>query len=385
MSKQPWVNFQEIRERISLEDVIYQFYNDIDNLTRSGDTLVGPCPVHGGDSARAFRADLSKRIGSASGVWHCFTRCGAQNDGKSGGNAIDFVMMKEKIGVREAALRLKAFFADRFQDGNSHLKEKSDAQGSAASAKTRAAAQATPHVQEEESSKEEDDVAATNPPLDVHLKLKRDHPYLVETRGFSPATVEHFGVGYCSRGIMRGTVCFPIHNREGKLIAYAGRRLKPFDFERWGKWKFPKGFRKELELFNLDCAADYAEDDGLILVEGFFDVLALHEAGYHNVVAAMGCEVSEHQLDILADFSEVLVLFDGDEPGRAGAESVCKHLEGRTRVRMAHLPDGHDPETFGGRGLRWLINGMVMLDCAEVSVRLMQNKAAPEPTEGSTP
>src|SRR5690242_2037490 len=92
-----WINFAEIRSRVSLEDVIVRYYG-LTTLKRDGNKLVGPCPVHGGDSPRAFHADLDKN------VWHCFSRC------QKGGNQLDFVAAKEQIGIREAALRLHAFF-----------------------------------------------------------------------------------------------------------------------------------------------------------------------------------------------------------------------------------------------------------------------------------
>ena len=95
-----WINFADIRARVSLEDVLLRFYG-IDTLRRTGTKLVGPCPVHGGDNTRAFHADTSKN------VWHCFTRCGR------GGNALDLVAAKEGIGVRDAALKLQAFLDGR--------------------------------------------------------------------------------------------------------------------------------------------------------------------------------------------------------------------------------------------------------------------------------
>src|SRR5689334_24825560 len=94
-----WVNFAEIRSRVSLEDVIVRYYG-ITSLKRDGEKLIGPCPVHGGDSPRAFHANLGKN------VWHCFSQC------QKGGNQLDFVALKENIPIRDAALRLKAFFLD---------------------------------------------------------------------------------------------------------------------------------------------------------------------------------------------------------------------------------------------------------------------------------
>ena len=67
--------------------------------------------------------------------------------------------------------------------------------------------------------------------------------------------IAHFGVGYCSRGIMRGCIAIPVQDEDGALVAYAGRRLKASDIKEYGKYKLPKGFRKEFVLYNYHRAA----------------------------------------------------------------------------------------------------------------------------------
>src|SRR3982751_4126743 len=91
-----WIDFKELRSRISLEDVILRYYG-ITTLKLDGNKLVGPCPVHNGDSPRAFHADLEKN------VWHCFSKC------QKGGNQLDFVAAKESLSIRDAALKLLAW------------------------------------------------------------------------------------------------------------------------------------------------------------------------------------------------------------------------------------------------------------------------------------
>jgi DNA primase len=280
-----WINFAEIRAKVSLEDVMVRMYG-ITNFKRDGDKLVGPCPVHGGDSPRAFHADLTKN------VWHCFSKC------QKGGNQLDFVAAKENISIRDAALKVQAFFLS----GETPRRE---APPSAEKEANRAPA-SRPTAKKEEEDPE------SNEPLSVKLDLKPDHPHLMEERKLKLETTKHFAVGYCSRGIMRGTIAIPIHDQEGELVAYAGRRLKPSDIREFGKYKLPKGFRKELVLYNLHRAKEHQAEKGLILVEGFFTVLKLYEAGFPNVVAAMGCELSDAQARLLHDAKEVILLLDGN-------------------------------------------------------------------------
>lgn len=355
-----WVNFADIRKRVSIEDVLLKYYR-IDNLKKDGNKLIGPCPVHNGDSPRAFHADLVKN------VWHCFSKC------QGGGNVIDLVAKKEVLSVRDAALKLQAFFL-------------SGTTPQAAPTAPAAEKQTKPSVPAVLSPEREDEAPAENLPLKVKLDLKPDHPHLLQDRGLKQATAEHFGIGYCSRGILRGMIAIPIHDEEGELVAYAGRRLKPQDIREHGKYKFPKGFKKELVLYNLHRAQEHQKEHGLILVEGFFSVMKLYEAGLSNVVAPMGCELSDQQARLLAESKEVFILFDGNDAGYIGAEKAKEKLAPLVPVRIVKLEADTEPESFSAPALRWLINGMSRLDIGEISFsrRRPEPPAAPsEPKPGS--
>ena len=145
--------------------------------------------------------------------------------------------------------------------------------------------------------------------------LDHDHPYLCE-RGLSPETIAMFGVGYCSRGMLTGWIAIPIHNVEGKLVAYAGRW--PGDPpERTPKYRLPRGFRKSLELFNLHRAMMTDAGQPLVVVEGFFGCMNVWQAGHRRVVALMGSMLSRAQEELIVDAagsgSKVILLLDEDE------------------------------------------------------------------------
>lgn len=340
--KNNWVNFADIRKRVSIEDVLLKLYR-LENLHRDGRKLVGPCPVHSGDSPRAFHADLDRNL------WHCFSKC------QGGGNAIDLVAKKEDLSIRDAALKLQAFFLG--------------GEGPRDVVKPAAPTKKASNEEKRNTSKSSEDEEAPeeNAPLNVKLDLKGDHPHLIHDRALKPATIERFGIGYCSRGMLRGMIAIPIHDDEGQLVAYAGRRLKSQDIKEHGKYRFPKGFRKELVLYNLHRAKAEAVEHGIILVEGFFSVFKLFEAGLTNVVAPMGCELSESQARLLADAKEVFILFDGNEAGYAGAAKAKDKLTPLVPVRIVKLEEGTEPESFSPQALRWLVNGMSRLDIAEIS------------------
>ena len=337
-----WVNFAEIRARVSLEDVLLRYYQ-ITTLKRDGPKLIGPCPVHNGDSPRAFHADLDRNI------WHCFSKC------KKGGNQIDLVAAKENIPIRDAALKLQA-----------HFLSTTTTKPAAAPASTPGAAP-TPSVPTPPAAPSDPEPEG-NPPLDVKLDLKSDHPHLIQDRGLQLVTAQHFGLGYCARGIMKGMIAIPVHDEEGTLVAYAGRRLKFSDIREYGKYKFPKGFKKELVLYNLNRARAHLPELGfLIVVEGFFTVAKLYEHGFPNVVAVMGSDVSKHQARLLTEAKEVVILFDGDDAGWGGALLARELLAKDITVRLARLPKGAEPESLSPKALRWLVNGLRQLDLAEVS------------------
>jgi len=151
---------------------------------------------------------------------------------------------------------------------------------------------------------------------------------------------------------MHGRVIIPIHNDRGSLVAYAGRAVDALE----PKYRFPAGFHKAAELYNLHRARAAGSDD-LIVVEGFFDCLRIHEAGFRNVVALMGCTISGQQIRLLSDScSSVVLLLDGDSAGRQATPVISAALlAGGLRVRTLCVPDGQQPDSMSIADLRALI------------------------------
>lgn len=339
-----WVDFKQIREQISLKEVLLTYYG-ITNLKQKGSKLIGPCPVHGGKGHRSFHADLEKN------AWFCFSGC------KSGGNQIDLVAKTENIPIREAALKLKSFF----------LGQDSNKQSLPSSPQELPAKPQKPKADCLDSSKGEKGKAKHNEPINVNIKLYHDYPYLLENRALMLDTCKYFDVGYCKRGIMRGCVALPVHNEDGELIAYAGRRLKVADIEKYGKYKLPNNFHKSIVLYNYHRAKELMNTQGLILVEGFFKLFNLFEAGFANVVSTMGSSASDYQLDLLSRAKELVILFDGDKAGCDGAYAIRDKLAGKLPIRIAHLPQGTEPDDLTGEQLSWLINGLQSFELEELS------------------
>jgi DNA primase len=169
-----------------------------------------------------------------------------------------------------------------------------------------------------------------NTPLKFRLdKLERQHPYLTQERGLTLETIIDFGIGFCSKGMMAERIAIPIHNVKGEVVAYAGR-FPGEPGEDTPKYKLPPGFRKSLELFNLESARKEPADQPLVIVEGFFGCMKLHQFGYKKVVALMGSTMSAAQEELIKQHtdrhSQVIIIFDEDEAGRVGREDIAVRL-----------------------------------------------------------
>lgn len=315
-----WVDFRALRAQVSMEQLLAH-YGLLEQMKRRGENLLGVCPIHKGENPTSFRVSLAKN------VYHCFA-CDA------GGNILDLVATLEGVTIREAALRIKDWFGIEMhpppRNGGKSTSPASPALDPAPS----------PDPAEE---------PATNPPLRFALtKLDAEHPYLAG-RGFSPETLAAFGVGFhAGKGIMHGRIAIPVHNGDGQLVAYAGRWPgEPTEAE--PKYKLPAGFRKSRELFNLHRARNYLPGLPLIVVEGFFDCMHLHQEGHPNAVATMGASLSDRQLEVLSwllgNSGRVIVLFDEDDAGRAGRAAAAAALAPLLYVRTPALPEeGLQPE-----------------------------------------
>ena len=308
-----WVDFAEIKRRIPLERVLRSY--GVDWLRRSGvDQYRGRCPIHRGQGKEAFHANLKR------GIFHCFA-CGA------GGNVLDFVAAMEGSSIREAALRLQDYGA-----------------GSNTSA--------VPVTTGWRKRKLVTKKIRINPPLDFALELDRRHPYLAR-RGIAGATADHFGVGYCGHGLMRGRIAIPIHDDTGQLVAYCGRAVDGDE----PRYRFPAGFQKSQVLFHYDRAR-VAGGDQVIVVEGFFDCMRIYQAGFCCVVALMGARLSPAQKALLAvRFRRVLLLLDGDSTGRAATSQIARDLAGACSVTPLLLPPGVQPDQMGAEEIRLFVAG----------------------------
>ncbi len=288
-----FVPFAEVKRAVSL-DVVLAHYELLADMAKKGQNLAGPCPFCKGKSSRQFQVNLTKN------AWYCFG-C------KQGGNVLDFVARREGVSVRAAAMKLD----DWFELG---LRE----EGPPRTAPPAAPAKVPPVAEET--------LPSENPPLTFTLKTLDPHHEALAVLDFEPSTVQLFGAGYCTKGLLKGRLAIPIHNSDGALVAYAGLAIEENDSPRY---LFPPKFCAALEVFNLHrLAATEGGRSLLYLTPEIEGVLRLSEAGFVPVLGLFDGSLSSDQEEILkgaASLYERLVLV-GDGFAERTVARLARHV-----------------------------------------------------------
>ena len=150
----------------------------------------------------------------------------------------------------------------------------------------------------------------------------------------------------------RDRLIFPIHNTKGSVIGFGGRVLSSKDNPKYLNSPETPLFSKSKELYGLYHCRKYSRKiDAIIVVEGYMDVIALHQQGITNVVATLGTATTSSHLQILSRTAETIVFcFDGDKAGREAAWKALKTslpaLTSGLVIKFLLLPEGEDPDTL---------------------------------------
>jgi DNA primase len=339
---------QQIQNRIDILDVVGEFVK----LKKRGASYLGLCPFHNEKSP-------SFTVSPAREIYKCF------GCGKSG-NAIGFIMEHEKFSYVEA-LR---WLANRYQieveetGASPEYKQHQQVADSLYILNTFAQQYFSKTLHE---SEEGQAVGLT---------------YLAE-RGFTDDIIRKFQLGYClesrdgftktalgaqynaelliKSGLTvqryeqpsdnyRGRIIFPVHNPTGKILGFGARQIKKND-------KSPKYINtpenevyvKSRLLYGLYFARQAIDkQDECLLVEGYTDVISLHQAGIENVVASGGTSLTQDQLRLIKRYTDNLTIFyGGDAAGiKAALRGLDMALEERLHVHLVLIPDKEDPDSY---------------------------------------
>ncbi|WP_165043548.1 DNA primase [Dysgonomonas sp. ZJ709] len=340
-------------DRIMDAAQVVDVVSDFVTLKRRGINYVGLCPFHT-DKTPSFYVSPAKNI------CKCFA-CG------EGGTAVHFIMKHEQLSYYEAIRYLAKKYNIEIQE-----RELTDEQKKA--------------YNERESLFILNDYAR-----DYFMNILHEHiegkavglSYFKE-RGFREDIIRKFQLGYSleqkdaftqeslrngykkeflvKTGLtiegdnnyvvdrFRGRVMFPVHTLSGKVIAFGGRILKKA--ENTGKYiNSPESeiYHKGNELYGIFFAKQaITKADCCFLVEGYTDVISMHQAGIENVVSSSGTALTNGQIRLIHRFTDnVVVIYDGDAAGiKAALRGIDLLLEDGMNIKVVLLPDGEDPDSF---------------------------------------
>lgn len=333
MTDRPRIDFARIKREVSVLDVARRYGVD---LKGKMPWLSGKCPLpthESKDSKSSFSVNVKDNY------WKCWSdSCNKNRGNKRGGDIITLVRLMEQLSDAYDAARL---LADWY-----HVNGNGNGNGSA----PKAAPEKKPEPQKAEAS-------LVNVPLKFQTGFKEvdySHEYLLK-RGIKPDTAKDFGVGFYAgkSTVIKDPyrIVIPVRNEQGELVAYVGRSLDPNEKD---KYHFPAGFHKSLALFNLHRVTG-DQVDAVLVVEGFFGAMKIWQAGFQNVVALMGCTMSEAQEKLLERFKTIVLMLDPDEPGREAAKELAPRLAANHFVRSVNLPDGKQPDTLSSAEIQSIL------------------------------
>ncbi len=342
--KQSSIN--EVSRRINLSELVSGYVH----LKRNGTSHVGLCPFHK-EKTPSFHVDDDKQL------FYCFG-CGA------GGNVFDFIMRAENLDFVDAL----QFLAQRA--GVTLEEEKG-----------------------ERTSRSEEESNLRKRILEMN-RLAARHFYdnlngpgaesavsYMQKRGLERKTVIKFGIGYApdswsdmldflkekgysaqeivlaglavknDKGRMydkfRNRLMFPIIDVRGNVVAFGGRALSDDPAKYMNSPETPV-FHKGRNLFSLNLAKQSGLKEGLILVEGYMDVISLYQRGITNVVAGLGTALTEEQAKLIKRYaSQVYVCYDSDEAGQKAAQKAISLLtDAENMVKVISYTGAKDPDEF---------------------------------------
>ena len=369
----------EVKSKIDIVDLVSEAGV---KLRHAGRNYTGFCPFNDNKHTPAFV------VWPESGTWRCFGQC------NEGGDIFKFVMKREGLDFKDALQKL----ADR------------------AGVKVESFAAEKPEVKEAHEHLRvllEDSIVYYRTQL---FNNKEILGYLHEKRGLTDATIETFGLGYAPHGYdnllkhflpkgysekdlidagmlsvrdaedernsqhvtrsfdrFRNRIMIPIRDEQGKMAGFGARIVDPTDIPKFLNSPETPIFTKGKILYGLDRARKpIRAADQAVIVEGYLDVIALHQAGYENVVSPMGTALTEDQLRLLKKLSRRIVL--ALDPDTAGQKAVLRGLDAarsamdregelgfdargllrnearlQADLRVASMPDGLDPDELVAR------------------------------------
>lgn len=341
---------RQILDRVPIQDVVAEHVT----LKRRGARWVGLCPFHS-EKTPSFTVSPER------GLFKCFG-CG------KGGDVFSFVQLKENVSFMEAMRHLADRAGLDFRDSGQHHGGSPGEPSRGEIAKLNAWA-----LQFFRKNLQADSIG----------RSAREY---LRGRGFTEATIERFGLGLATENgaslrsaaaragfndafliaadllrkdeetgrvyeTFRARLMFPIRDATGRVIGFGGRTLID-DKAKYLNTRQTALFDKGRNLYGIDLAREaIASRRRAVVVEGYTDCMACHQAGFTETVATLGTALTEAHVELFRRFGEeIVLLFDSDAAGEAAADrAISLALPRCVKVRLARIPEGKDPSDFLGR------------------------------------
>ena len=369
----------EIKSKIDIVDLVSEAGV---KLRHAGKNYTGFCPFHDNKHSPAFV------VWPETGTWRCFGQC------NEGGDIFKFVMKREGLDFKEALQKLAARAGVEIKEYQRETPEQKEAY-------------------ENLRKLLEDAIIYYRSQLFANKNIL---DYLREKRGLTDAAIETFGLGYAPAGYdnllkhftqrgyseqdlidsgmlsireddpardtqyavrsfdrFRNRIMIPIRDEQGRMAGFGARIVDPNDVPKFLNSPETPIFSKGRLLYGLDRARKPIRTaDQAVIVEGYLDVIALHQAGYENVVSPMGTALTEDQMRLLKKFTRRIVL--ALDPDTAGQKAVLRGLDAarsamdkegelgfdargllrnesrlQADLRVATMPDDLDPDEIVAR------------------------------------
>jgi DNA primase len=348
---------EEVQQRVDIVDVISEYVV----LRKRGKDYLGLCPFHD-EKSPSFSVSQDKQ------VYYCFG-C------SQGGNSFKFLMEIGKQSFAEVVLDLARRYQIPVKTIEPEQKQELQRQFTLREQLYEILAVTASFYQH----------ALYSPQGAIALN------YLKQERKLQPSTIEQFQLGYAPAGwetlyrylveqkrypvnlvleaglikkrskgdgyydVFRDRLMIPICDNQNRVIAFGSRILNPEEQPKYLNSPETPLFNKSKTLFALSLArTSISKEDRAVVVEGYFDAIALHEAGIENVVASLGTAFTSDQLKQLLRYTpskQVILNFDADNAGIKATERAIKEIEdliysGVVKLRVLNLPDGKDADEF---------------------------------------
>lgn len=346
------IDRETVQKILDAADIV-EVVSDFVHLKRRGTNYIGLCPFHN-ERTPSFSVSKSK------GICKCFS-CG------KGGSPVNFIMELEQMTFNEALRYLAKKYNIEIQEHEMSEQEREEA----------SARESMLAINDFAMHHFEELMANTDDGRDIGYAYFRE-------RGINDAMIKRFHLGYSlekrddlyeaaikkgynekylldtglcyktERGTVQdrfhGRVIYPVFTVSGKVVAFGGRTLrKDKDVAKYVNSPESPIYRKSYELYGLyQAKQSIVKKDKCILVEGYMDVISMHQSGVENVVASSGTSLTEGQIRLIHRFTEnVTVIYDSDPAGiKASLRGIDLLLAEGLNIKVMLLPDGDDPDSF---------------------------------------